>query len=316
MTNRPPAISICIPAYKRIDYLKKLLESIAGQSFREFEVVVTDDSPDEEVGLLCRQFARSFPLVYHKNQFALGTPENWNEGIRRAGGEWIKIMHDDDWFTDEHSLQKFYDATIASPDCSFFFSAFRNVDEDSGKNEVVRCSLADLLLLRKSPLSLFRKVYVGNPSCTLIRRDVGLYYDADFKYVVDFEYYIRCIGKVKKWKYIDDVLLQIGFNQLQVTKYTFLVKEVQIPENHRLLEKLGARILRNFLVYDYYWRMYRNLGIRSEAELLALYGSRLHPVIKHMVSFQKHIPLSLLKVGVISKVLMTFSYLTSLFRKV
>jgi glycosyltransferase involved in cell wall biosynthesis len=310
-----PAISICIPAYKRIEYLQKLLESISIQTFRDFEVVITDDSPDQEVHQLCQQFEKGFPIIYYKNNPALGTPENWNEGIRRAGGKWIKIMHDDDWFTDEHSLQKFFDATESSPDCSFFFSAFRNVDEDSGKKEIVRCGVTDLLLLWKSPLALFRKVYVGNPSCTLIRSDVGLYYDSDFKYVVDFEYYIRCIRKVKKWKYIDDVLLQIGFNQLQVTKYTFLVKEVQVPENHRLLEKLGARILRNFLVYDYYWRMYRNLGVRSEAELLALYGRSLHPILKKMIGFQKHIPLSLLKVGIFSKVLMTGSYIASLFTK-
>ena len=49
--------------------------------------------------------------MYYKNIKVLGTPENWNESIRKAKGAWIKLMHDDDWFANENSLQKFYEAS-------------------------------------------------------------------------------------------------------------------------------------------------------------------------------------------------------------
>lgn len=49
----PPLISICIPAYKNTDYLSVLLQSVAVQTFRDFEVVVSDDSPTDEVETLC-----------------------------------------------------------------------------------------------------------------------------------------------------------------------------------------------------------------------------------------------------------------------
>ena len=42
----PILISICIPAYKHPDFLKRLLDSISIQSFRDFEVIISDDSPD------------------------------------------------------------------------------------------------------------------------------------------------------------------------------------------------------------------------------------------------------------------------------
>ena len=53
-----PLISICIPAYNRTTYLKRLFESIVDQVFKDFEVIVSDDSPNDSVKDLC---AVSFP---------------------------------------------------------------------------------------------------------------------------------------------------------------------------------------------------------------------------------------------------------------
>ena len=44
-----PFISICIPAYKNVEFLKRLPDSIAVQSFKNFEVILSDDSPGKEV---------------------------------------------------------------------------------------------------------------------------------------------------------------------------------------------------------------------------------------------------------------------------
>lgn len=308
-----PAISICIPAYKNTNYLKRLLDSIAEQTFTDYEVVVTDDSPDDTVKDFLQHYDKIKSIKHFKNSPALGTPENWNEGIRRARGTWIKLMHDDDWFTHANALQVFYNTAQQNPYCKFFFSGFQNVTQETGEVEVVKCSFLDLLILKHSPLNLFKKVYIGNPSCTFIRRDVGLFYDKDFKFVVDFEYYIRLIQRFGKYRYIDNVLLNIGFNKEQVTKYTFLVPAVQIPENLLLLNKLGVQILRNVLVYDYYWRMFRNLKVRSVAEVRKYYEGTIPSVIINLLSFQTKVPLSILKIGLLSKILMACSYVGSLF---
>ncbi|MDO9375073.1 MAG: glycosyltransferase family 2 protein [Ferruginibacter sp.] len=119
--NTAALISICIPAYKRIKDLKQLLDSINVQTFKDFEVIVTDDSPDDTVRKFLVEYNPDFKLVYFKNDPVLGTPENWNEGIRKATGDWIKIMHDDDYFTSIYSLQFFADAIIKNPVAEVFF---------------------------------------------------------------------------------------------------------------------------------------------------------------------------------------------------
>ena len=79
-----PLISICIPAYKQVDFLQRLLDSIRTQTFRDFEVILTDDSPDNAVADLVTAFSTALPIRFIKNPVALGTPENWNEAIRRT----------------------------------------------------------------------------------------------------------------------------------------------------------------------------------------------------------------------------------------
>ena len=66
-----PIISICIPAYKRIDYLKRLLCSIEIQKFKDYEVIISDDSNDHSVAALLKEFNGRFEIKYFKNEKAL-----------------------------------------------------------------------------------------------------------------------------------------------------------------------------------------------------------------------------------------------------
>src|SRR5215203_885011 len=121
MSNRV-FISICIPAYKHVEYLKRLLDSTVIQTFKNFEVIITDDSPGSEVEQLCLQYKSLLPIKYIRNNVPLGSPGNWNACIGNASGQWIKIMHDDDWFANEESLKSFADAAFQNGDSNFIFS--------------------------------------------------------------------------------------------------------------------------------------------------------------------------------------------------
>jgi len=308
-----PFISICIPAYKRVHYLRRLLDSIGFQSYKNFEVVITDDSPDDQVENLVHSYLQTLPVKYFRNEKSLGTPENWNETIRKSSGDWIKIMHDDDWFADKNSLQKFADAIAANEDKRFFFSAYVIIHEqENNRKEIIRLSRTDENKLKGSSLYLFRKNYIGNPSCTLFRKDPAIVFDNRFQWVVDFEFYIRFLNKYKNdFVYINDTLVNISVNQSQVTKSAFRASTIEIPENHILIVEAGFNKLKNIYVYDHFWRLYRNLGIRNIAQINEFgYAGQLHPVLASMINWQKKIPRSTLKFGPVSKTLMGLHYFT------
>ena len=107
-----PKVSICIPAYNRPDTLRRCLKSIAGQSFRDFEVIITDDSLTDNVEKAVNEFRDMLAIRYYKNNVRLGSPKNWNSAVRRANGKYIKIIHHDDWFSTENSLSIYVNEII------------------------------------------------------------------------------------------------------------------------------------------------------------------------------------------------------------
>lgn len=304
-----PFISICIPAYQRVKFLDRLLQSITNQQFKDFEIIVTDDSPDDSVLLLCRQYLDSLPITYHKNEAALGTPANWNKAISLAKGDWIKLMHDDDWFAGPDSLQQFA-AFAKTHQEDFIFSAFTNKFEHSEKEVTSYPGSFRLYQLKKQPASILSKNIIGHPSTTLHRNDGKCMYDEKLKWLVDIEMYIRR-ARINRLTYISKPLVMLGMSDSQVTAQVKNDPAVEIPEHLYFLNKMGVSILKNILAFDYFWRFIRNFNIKSEHSLKEY--DQVHSIPQLIVSiirFQNKVPAQLLKIGVISKMLMIVHYFT------
>ena len=261
-----PHISICIPAYKNVTHLSRLLDSIRQQTFKDFEVIITDDSPDSSIDDFIKQASYPFEIRYFKNSPAAGSPENWNISIRHAIGKWIKIMHDDDWFSDENSLNEFYTHSINTQD-TFIFSGFENVYFEKGNSIISKISFLEKLMLKITPLAIYRKNYIGHPSTTLIKNDRQDWFDKTLKWVVDIEFYIRLLREKKSFHAINKSLICIGMGAEQITQTAFYNKQIELPENFYLLNKLGKNALKNIFVYDHFWRLMRNLDIKSVDEI-------------------------------------------------
>jgi glycosyltransferase involved in cell wall biosynthesis len=304
-----PFISICIPAYKNTVYLQRLLNSIAIQSFKDFEVVITDDSPDESVETFIRSNNWEFALVYIRNQTPLGSPENWNASIRLAKGEWIKMMHDDDWFSRRDSLEVFANTVVQHPQSSFIFSGYKEVNKDN-KEHAVTINNLYLFLLKQSSFLLLKRNFIGHPSTTLIKNDWRLYYDKNLKWVVDIEFYMRYLNNNPQLIAIKQPLISIGINDFQITKQAFRNPAIELPETLYLYWRLPKHFLRNIFAYDYYWRLLRNLRITGVLEIQRYAPDVEVPVtIVQMIAAQSDWSNKLLQVGIISKMLMFTSYL-------
>jgi glycosyltransferase involved in cell wall biosynthesis len=302
-------ISICIPAYKRVEFLKRLLDSIARQVFRDFEVIVTDDSPDQAVKVLCDSYMVQLPLRYFRNQQALGTPENWNEAIRQTKGQWIKIMHDDDWFVNENSLGAFAAAIVRRPRTSFIFSAYHNIFLDENRSEDMFVPKGRYKYFLKNNTVLFANNIIGPPSVVLYKNEGDIFFDPTVKWVVDIDFYIRYLNG-RTPVYIDKILVNVGMGSQQVTRDCFRLRPVEIPENLYLLNKVGVNNLENILVYDAWWRLMRNLEIRSPEDISSSgYAGKIPAVILSMIAWQNKVPLRLLRLGGFSKIYMFLHYL-------
>jgi glycosyltransferase involved in cell wall biosynthesis len=287
------------------------MDSIREQTFRDFEVIVTDDSPDESIKEFISNYKDLPAVLYHRNPVALGTPENWNESLRLASGKWIKIMHDDDWFSSRDSLRILAEA-VQSSKSDFVFTAYNNVFLQTGIIKQMRPSRLRLKAMNKEPYTLFAKNIVGPPSVTVHRNDHDLFYDNKTKWVVDIDFYIRWINK-GAIEYLDKYLFNIGMSDVQVTTDCVGNRKVQVPENFYLLNKVGKETLNNLIVYDGWWRLIRNLEITELSHIRnAGYHGEIPVNIVRMINAQRRLPRKALTIGVLSKFWMFIHYL---FRK-
>lgn len=115
-----PKVSICIPAYNNAAEVKRLLESIRMQTFRDLEIILTDDSTNEEIAELVKSSGWE-DIRYIHNEKPLGHIFNWNKSLSEAQGEYIKIMFSDDWFTAPDSLEKMVSLLDRAPEASLAF---------------------------------------------------------------------------------------------------------------------------------------------------------------------------------------------------
>lgn len=304
-----PFFSICIPVYKNTTYLGRLLQSIAEQTCGDYEVVIADDSPNEVVEVFLQTNFSGLPIVYHKNAQALGTPANWNKAIDLAKGTWIKLMHDDDWFAHKEVLSRLKDR-LQDHQPAMVYTNYRNValSDLQRTTQKMTGSAARRQFVHRHPEALYARNIIGPPSVTLIHRTLGNRYDERMKWLVDIDFYMQLLPATPVL-YIQEVMIHVGLSDDQVTQFTFNKPEVEIPEGLMLLQKLGNRAFNNMLYYDAWWRLLRNLEIRSIGQLQSFANDLPIPLtLKNMVRYQYLIPGNALKIGVLSKLFMTISW--------
>jgi len=232
-------VSICIPAYNQTTYLKKTLESILEQDYNDYELIITDDTPDDSVKILIDEFDFQGRLKYFKNQQTLGTPENWNESIEKANGNYIKILHHDDFFSYQNSLGEFVKMLDDNPECDFAFSSSYTLDR--GFNNIAQhiTGNTDLKLIRKSPDHLFFSAYIGAPSATIFRNFKSFYFDNTLKWLVDTDFYIRVLKSNGNFKYNDKPLISTVDAPYRVTAGCTNNKNIFIGEMLLVLKNIA-----------------------------------------------------------------------------
>lgn len=246
-------VSICIPAYNNEQAMRRLLASIEMQSYKDYEVILTDDSDTDGI----RKLAEEKEYVrYHKNEKRLGATANWNAAIAKSSGEYIKIMHHDDWFTDADSLQRFVDMLEEHPEADMAFCGSRQVETDGnvgedgsreshGSSYERFTSKEDIRLIEADYRNLFLGNTIGAPSAVMVRRNTAdakrILYDEKLTWLVDMEYYMHILSENPHFAYTESPLVSIGVGKEQLTEKCRDDKELNVFEYGYIYRKYGLK---------------------------------------------------------------------------
>lgn len=105
-----PFFSIVMPVYGVEPYLRRALESVVGQTFRDFEVILVNDASPDGSAAICSEYCDAYDYirtVTHPENRGLSAARN--TGLSCARGEYIWFMDSDD-HVEAELLQRVYDS--------------------------------------------------------------------------------------------------------------------------------------------------------------------------------------------------------------
>jgi glycosyltransferase involved in cell wall biosynthesis len=189
--NIMPLVSICIPTYNQLGHFQNALNSALVQTFKDFEIIVTDDSSSDDIYEYINQIPNRDCIKYIRNNPSLGSPANWNKALSIASGRYIKILHHDDQFFDENSLGKFVEALNCNPSANIVFCSLLSCDVTTGVERIHQPSSINLLRLAEDPSILFSGNFLGPPSGVIFRAPSKYLFNEKLKWLVDIDFYIK-----------------------------------------------------------------------------------------------------------------------------
>jgi glycosyltransferase involved in cell wall biosynthesis len=96
-----PRVSVIIPTYNRADDLKRCLESLVTQTFRNFEVLVCDDGSIDHTQKVVESFSHQIAITYYWGKNFGGPARPRNTGLKHAKGQYVAFLDSDDWWLPE-----------------------------------------------------------------------------------------------------------------------------------------------------------------------------------------------------------------------
>jgi glycosyltransferase involved in cell wall biosynthesis len=304
-------ISICIPAYKKPEYVVRAIQSILKQSYKKVEIIISDDSPNEDIKIAIQPYISDIDIKYYHNQPALKSPMNWNNALDKANGDYVMLLHQDDWLHDVHALEIYLHSFLSHPGVGFVFCKNTAIQPDGVvlNLQAIKSLLGNMV---HKPHHILRANVIGPPSNVMLKRSIPIRYDENYIWLVDVDYYVQLLEAGNQYIYLDQHIVSIGLHEDQTTVFCRNNEDVIVKENIHFAHKLGNNAFADILIYDYYWRLLRNYKIRT-VDTLHIYGvlpERILPVIRHQLNWEKLFPIWLLKIGPFSKLLMSLNYLT------
>jgi glycosyltransferase involved in cell wall biosynthesis len=191
-----PRLTVGLPVYNGEKFLAQSLDALLGQSYQDFELLISDNTSTDETARICAQYQAQDPRIrYFRQPRNIGCAPNHNFLVGQARGEFFKWASDDDLYA-FNLLERCVDALDEHPDAVLAHS-FTAIIDDSG--DVIKTVRYSLNSAAPTAPQRFRSVLFdrgGDDDGAVIRTRVlrqtalnGSYYRADRTFVAELALY-------------------------------------------------------------------------------------------------------------------------------
>lgn len=227
-------ITCVVPAYNDVFLLSRCVFSILSQVDAEYEIVITDDSSTSAVRTAVEGWMTLYPQIRYFPGPRSGNPiENWNAGIELARGDYVTVVHHDDWFARKDYLNSISSALVDAPSGSCIFAQATLV----GGLRPTRFHLVSkaIAAIGRPLWSLLALNWIGPPSAFVFPNSTAERFNDKLRALVDVDFYFRVLQRRNLIK-IEELSVLSGAHNAQITA-SFNIKTVSKDELGQIIEK-------------------------------------------------------------------------------
>lgn len=139
MENNQYKVSVIVPVYNTVKYLKQCVNSLIEQTYRNLEILLVDDGSTDDSGALCDWFANKYSQIRVLHKENGGLVSAWKYGVEHSTGEYLCFADSDDWVEPEMIAEMIRQVTgtVWEIVCSDYV-----IERDNGTSEAVYQGLA------------------------------------------------------------------------------------------------------------------------------------------------------------------------------
>lgn len=231
-----PAVSIVVATYNYGRFLGGALDSILGQTYRDFEVVVVDDGSSDDTESVVLPYLADPRVAYHRTDH-LGQPRAKNAGIRRARGSLVAFLDADDLWEAE-KLERQVALFRVDPGLGVAYSRRRLIDESGAELSYVQPRLHRGNVLAE----MFRNNFVCFSSAVVRRElfdELGLF-DESIPMSIDFDLWLRVASRYR-FDYVDEPLVRYRVGHANLSRRVEERSKIALEIMRRFVDDRGGK---------------------------------------------------------------------------
>lgn len=181
--------SIALPTYEMhgrgVEFLAFSFDILNKQTFKDFEVVISDNSLNNDIKNLCDKWNKKLKIRYFRNPATEKTATtNSNNALKNCTGKWIKILFQDDFLYGNDALENLHNHIKNNPDKIWFATACEHSKDGQNMEREHFPKWSKKLYLGKNTISSPSVITIKNTNDKLL-------FNKDFTWLMDVEYYKR-----------------------------------------------------------------------------------------------------------------------------
>lgn len=227
-----PKVSVIVPVYKAEKYLHRCVDSIIGQTFTDWELLLIDDGSPDKSGEICEEYAKkdSRVRVFHKENGGVSSARN--VGIDNANSEYVTFVDADDWI-DDNNLSICISA-IETSNLDILQYSFKRIDDNGYVFQVKEINTEVLDLPHYLEKGAFNMCVWGAYIKTSIIQQFGIRFDKNVKLAEDQMFVMEVMSQAQRLQAINLTYYNYYFNPDSATNNEKAVDMIQ--SSYRCIE--------------------------------------------------------------------------------